>query len=107
MAILCAGCLSLLLEAWEKSPLRGNGFVARVQAQYRRLPPLAGSGGLSALQTSRLYALFTDLQTHFDQRSYACARSNLELIEQTLAPVQTERSPGHPSLGLPPSPPLQ
>jgi hypothetical protein len=107
MAILCAGCLSLLLEAWEKSPLRGNGFAARVQAQYRRLPPLAGSGGLSALQTSRLYALFTDLQTHFDQRSYACARSNLELIEQTLAPVQTERSPGHPSLGLPPSPPLQ
>jgi hypothetical protein len=83
-AVLAAGCLSLLLEWWEKYRLRDNGLVARIEAQYRAFESLMAAGTLSAWQTSQLHALFTDLQTYFDQRSYAYARRTLGMITQSL-----------------------
>jgi hypothetical protein len=79
---LVGGLVSLLLDQWERYRLDGNGLSARIQTQYRSFQSLTTR--LTPLQNSRLYAMFTDVQTYFDQRSYAYARRTLRLIEQTL-----------------------
>jgi hypothetical protein len=87
-SVLLGYGLSLLLERGVLHGLTGEGLVARIDAQYRRFQSVAREPGrLTALQTASLFALFTDLQTHTDQRGYAHARRTLGLIEQTLHAV--------------------
>jgi len=83
-AVLAAGSLSLLLERWEKYRLQDKGLVAAIDAQYRAFQSSAAAGSLSPWQTSLIHALFTDVQTYFDQRSYAYAKRSLDLIARTL-----------------------
>jgi hypothetical protein len=86
--VLVAYGVSLLLEWFAQHGLTGKGLVGRIQAQYRRFQSLAREPGkLTSVQTASLYALFTDVQTYFDQRGYAYARRSLGLIEQTLDAV--------------------
>jgi hypothetical protein len=82
--VLAAGCLSLLLERWEKYRLGDGGLVAAIEAQYRAFQSAAAAGRLSPWQTSLVQALFTDVQVYFDQRSYAYAKRSLDRIERTL-----------------------
>jgi hypothetical protein len=82
--VFAAACLSLLLETWEKHRLRDNGLAAAIDKQYRAFQVSLAKGRLSHWEKSKLYALFTDVQTYFDQRSYAYARRSLEHIARTL-----------------------
>jgi hypothetical protein len=82
--VLAAACLSLLLEKWETHRLRDKGLASAIDKQYRALQASLAQGSLSQWETSKLYALFTDVQTYFDQRSYAYARRSLDLIARTL-----------------------
>ena len=83
--VLAAGILSLVLEWWEKNRLIGQGLVASIEAQYRSFQSLATQPGkLAPVEAAHLYAMFTDVQTYFDQRSYAYARRALGRIRQTL-----------------------
>jgi hypothetical protein len=82
--------VSLLLEWMVQCGLSGGGLVGRIEAQHRRFQSLAREPGkLTSAQTASLYALFTDVQTYFDQRGYAYARRTLGLIEQTLNAVSS------------------
>ncbi len=86
--VFAAGILSLLLEWWEKNRLLGQGLVASIEAQYRSFQSLADQPGkLTPVDTAHLYAMFTDVQTYFDQRSYAYARRALARIRQILKAV--------------------
>ena len=82
--VLAAGCLSLVLEHWEKHRPGDKGLAAAIQKQYHTFQASLAKGNLSHWEMSRLYALFTDVQTYFDQRSYAYARRALDLITRTL-----------------------
>ena len=83
--VFAAGILSLLLEWWEKNRLTGQGLVASTEAQYRSFRSLADQPGrLTPVDTAHLYAMFTDVQTYFDQRSYAYARRTLGQVIQIL-----------------------
>jgi hypothetical protein len=86
--VLAAWCASLLLERVERCGITRSGLVPLIEEQWRRFQALVRSPGrLTALQTASLYALFTDAQTHFDQRGYACVRRTLELIRRILDAV--------------------
>jgi len=79
------GAVSLLLDWWERNGSTGKGLAELIQYRYQSFQSLTGQAGrLTPLQSSCLYAMFTDVQTFFDQRSYAYARSTLKQIEQTL-----------------------
>jgi hypothetical protein len=86
LAVVLAGwCCSLLLGWIETRGLTRRGLVPRIQAQYHRFQSLARAPGhMNPLQIASLHALFTDLQTHVDQRSYAYARHTLARIQQAL-----------------------
>ncbi|MGA2864839.1 MAG: hypothetical protein ABSF95_10165 [Verrucomicrobiota bacterium] len=100
-----AGILSLLLEWWEKNRLTGQGLVASIEAQYRSFQSLAAQPGkLAPVDTAHLYAMFTDVQTYFDQRSYAYARRALGRIKQTLkAAAGLETAAGDPPRAVQPT----
>jgi hypothetical protein len=86
--ILAGWCASLLLEWVDRCGFTRRGLVPLIEEQWWRFQALVRSPGrLTALQTASLYALFTDAQTHFDQRGYACARRTLELIRRILDAV--------------------
>jgi len=86
--VLVAYFASVLLEWVVQFGLTGKGLVGRIEAQHRRFQSLAREPGrLTAEQTASLYALFTDVQTYFDQRGYAYARRALGSIKQTLDTV--------------------
>jgi hypothetical protein len=80
-AVLGAYLLSLALDWWERDWHQG-GLADRIQLQYRFFQSVTHQ--LSPLQNSRLYAMFTDVQTYFDQQSYAYARRSLSAIERAL-----------------------
>jgi hypothetical protein len=74
-----------LLEWWEKYRLAGRGLMGSIEAQSKMFQSMACQPGkLTPVQTSHLHAMFTDVQTYFDQRSYAYAWRTLGLIEQRL-----------------------
>jgi hypothetical protein len=86
--VLTGWCASLLIEWVERCGFTGRGLAPRIEEQWRRFQTLVRSPDrLTALQIASLYALFTDAQTHFDQRGYACARRTLDLIRHTLDAV--------------------
>jgi hypothetical protein len=92
--VLAAGSISLALEWWEKYRAKGNGLVGCIETQYRAFQALASQQGkLTPVQSSHFYAMFTDVQTYFDQRSYAYAKRMLRLICQALKTV-AGHSPG-------------
>jgi hypothetical protein len=80
--VLASGVVSLLLEQRELFGLRGDGLLTSVKRQYESF--LLKAARLSPVQMSRFYAMFTEIQTHFDQRSYAFAWRTLRLIETDL-----------------------
>ena len=83
--VFAAGILSLGLEWWEKHRLTGRGLVAAIEAAYRSFRSLAAQPGrLAPAPEAQLHALFTDVQTYFDQRSYAYAWATLGRIERLL-----------------------
>jgi hypothetical protein len=85
VAVLVGGAASLLLDRWEIKRLANNGLMARIRSRYETFQSLAKQAGrLTPLQISHLYATFTDVQTYFDQRSYAYAHTALDRIEKTL-----------------------
>jgi len=66
-------------------PLSARAFQ---QFQRRSLPP----GQLSDQEISSTYALFTDMQTYIDQRSYEYAREVLRRIEKIVDPPGITRA---------------
>ena len=56
-------------------------MARRIEASYARF---LNSDRLDAEKTSAVYALFTDTQTYFDQRSYAYVRRSLDDIDAVL-----------------------
>jgi hypothetical protein len=93
-AVLAAGCLSLMLECWEKHRPGGQGLAAAIKRQYHSFQNLVTAGSLTAWDSSRLHALFTELQTFFDQRSYAYVRDTLRVVEQILKSASAPNSGG-------------
>jgi hypothetical protein len=86
--VLAGGALSLCLEWWEKNRAGGDGLAGSIASQYRTFQRLQQTPGrIGAFNTSNVYALFTDVQTYYDQRSYAYARRSLHLIRQILKGV--------------------
>ncbi len=81
-AVMAAYLVSLALDWGERRRFNGGGLAVRIQTQYQSFRSLAAR--LSPLQISRLYAMFTDVQTYFDQQSYAYARRTLKSIEETV-----------------------
>src|SRR5205823_1795287 len=79
--VVGAYLVSRALDWWERRWHQG-GLADRIQLQYRFFQSVTHR--LSPLQNSRFYAMFTDVQTYFDQQSYAYARRTLALIEQAL-----------------------
>jgi hypothetical protein len=79
--------------------LTGQGLVAAIEAQYRSFQSLAAQPGkLAPVDTAHLYAMFTDVQTYFDQRSYAYVRRALGRIKQILKPArELDAGAGDPS----------
>jgi hypothetical protein len=74
----------LLFEGWERSRPR-TGLFARIGETFREFQNAAQAPGrLSAEEISSIYALFTDVQTYLDQRSYHYARQSLEQIRRKL-----------------------
>jgi hypothetical protein len=104
--VFAAGILSLLLECWEKHRLIGLGLVASTEAEYRSFRSLAGQPGkLTPVDTAHLYAMFTEVQTYFDQRSYAYARGALGRIKQILkAAAGLDTAAGDPAGAVEPGP---
>jgi len=82
--VLASGLISLVLERWEKFGLTRAGLVLCAKAEYQSFESLGQSGRLTPQQTAYLYAMFTDVQTYFDQRSYAFAWRTLTLIKRAL-----------------------
>jgi hypothetical protein len=81
-------CVSLLLERLIEFGVGGEGLAGQIESKYRQFQSLVREPDrLTSAQTASLYALFTDVQTYVDQRSYAYARRTLGLIEQTLNTV--------------------
>jgi hypothetical protein len=63
----------------------GRGLRPRAEKAYHALQSvLAAPDKLARPEVASTFALFTDLQTYLDQRSYAYARRSLELIERNL-----------------------
>jgi hypothetical protein len=108
--VLTAGLLSLALEWWEKHGWLGAGLVAAIANHYRALESLAAQPGkLSPVDTARLYAMFTDVQTYVDQRSYHYAWRSLRQIQQILAAAGPGPAPGsltHATQPPPSTPPV-
>jgi hypothetical protein len=84
LCVLVMGCASLILEAWEKRPWAPGNLATRITRRHQAFLDLERRGCLTPLQVAHLFALFTDVQTYFDQRSYAYARRTLQLIEAML-----------------------
>lgn len=79
--------LSLLFEGLVRRGWAGGGLLQRWAEQFRRFEArLHAPGQLSPAQSASLHALFTDLQTYFDQRGFAHARRTLLAIEKKLMP---------------------
>jgi len=92
--VLAAGLLSLALEWWEKQGWLGGGLLAAIANHYRALQSLAGQPGkLTPMDTARLYAMFTEVQTYVDQRSYHYAWRSLRQIQQLLAAAESGPAP--------------
>ncbi|MGO9203690.1 MAG: hypothetical protein ACLQM8_24485 [Limisphaerales bacterium] len=96
--LLAAGLLSLALEWWERHGWFGTGLVASVAAHYRAFQSLARQPGkLAPVDTARFHAMFTDVQTYSDQRSYGYAWSSLRQIQKLLAAAGPAAAPGESS----------
>ncbi len=103
--VLAAGLLSLALEWWEKHGWWGAGLVPAIAAHYRSFESLAAQPGkLTPVDTARFHAMFTDVQTYFDQRSYGYARRSLRQIQQRLAAAGPGRAPGELPQAMEPPP---
>jgi len=77
--------LGRLVQTWERTRRGSAGLEPRVRAAFAVFQRRLGDpGGLSAEESSRLFALFTDLKTYFDQRSDAYVRRTLDQVEQAL-----------------------
>jgi len=96
--LLAAGLLSLALEWWERYGWFGTGLVASVAAHYRAFQSLAKQPGkLAPVDTARFHAMFTDVQTYSDQRSYGYAWRSLRQIQKLLAAAGPAAAPGESS----------
>jgi hypothetical protein len=77
--------LGLLIEHLRSRGVRGRGLVDQADRAYRRFQEALSTGTrLSNQEISHIYALFTDLQTYLDQRSYEYVQRSLVAIERKL-----------------------
>ena len=84
--VLVSAWLGRLIQWIDQRGVGDSGLKSRIAQSYQQFHSLARSPGrLTAEETARAYALFTDAQTYMDQRSYAYARRLLDLIETTLS----------------------
>src|SRR5437764_1992572 len=80
-----AGDLIQRLDASGRGKLSLNKRIRRAFAQFQeRLQSTPGKSGLPQHEIASTFALFTDIQTYIDQRSYAFARRLLAIIEGRL-----------------------
>jgi hypothetical protein len=94
-AALAVTIVGWLVEQWQFFGLGQAGLVGRVKHHYTAFQLLAiESGRLSSVQISRFYAMFTDTQTFFDQRSFAYAQQTLQRIESAMNAIQKSEQPG-------------
>ena len=88
-AALVVAVVGWLIERWQCFGFGQTGLAARVKRQYTAFQSLAVEPGrLSSLQVASFYAMFTVIQTYFDQRSFAYARQTLHRIEGALRAIQ-------------------
>ena len=81
---------SLAVEGWITRQASPRGLPRRIAALHGRFETLIHEPGrLTEVEVASLYALFTDTQTYFDQRSYAYSGRALRLIERILRGAAT------------------
>jgi hypothetical protein len=84
-----------LIQWLDRIGTGGRGLRQRAENAYYALQSvLANPDKLSRPELASTFALFTDVQTYFDQRSYAYARRSLGLIERNLEHLSIEPSSG-------------
>jgi hypothetical protein len=84
-AVLICGLISLIVENFETRSRKG--LDARIAAWHAKFQAaLRGGHELSPVEISKVYAMFTDIQTYYDQRSYSYVKKTLALVEQALKP---------------------
>jgi len=71
-----------------------RGLKSRTEKAYTALHSILASTPHKFVrpEVASTFALFTDLQTYLDQRSYAYARRSLGLIERNLRELQSHAS---------------
>ena len=84
--VLLAFWIGKLIQWLDRVGTGGRGLRRRAEKAYHALQPiLATPDKLARPELASTFALFTDVQTYFDQRSYAYARRSLGLIERNLS----------------------
>ena len=87
--VLIASWMGRFIQ-WLDEGMGRRALRPRIEKAYQTFQALALVGGkLRAIDVARTFALFTDLQTYMDQRSYAYARHCLALIERNLSRAPT------------------
>ncbi len=85
-AVLLAFWIGKLIQWLDSVGTGRRGLRHRTENAFRGLKSvLSKPEKLGCPELASSFALFTDVQTYFDQRSYAYARRSLGLIEQNLA----------------------
>ena len=89
--VLVAAWIGKFIQWLDRRGLGTRGLKRRLEDAYAAFHSnLATPGKLTAPAIASTFALFTDVQTYMDQRSYAYARRSLRLIEKDLAPAASE-----------------
>jgi hypothetical protein len=90
--VLVAFWTGKLIQWLDRFGIGGRGLKLRAEKAYLALHSiLARPEKLASPDVASTFALFTDLQTYMDQRSYAYARRSLGLIERNLSRLSGDR----------------
>ena len=85
-AVLAGYWISRFVQWLDREGARGIALKPRAEKAYRSFESLLTlPNKLTQQEVSSLFALFTDLKTYLDQRSYGYARRTLGLVEEILS----------------------
>ena len=94
VVVLVGFALSRWVQWLDRRGRGSRSIHGRSRAAFAKLQEcLARPGSLTPEETSRIFALFTDLRTYVDQRSDAYAWNTLRAAEAALAAAAHRRQP--------------